>query len=143
MEDRDFIPLLDLKQRYGAPVQHYIALVESFIVNGSRVRTPRPIYAMIDTGSSGLYITENMYYDLQREARGWRSAEVAFTTKQGNRISMKAARPNPLFLCLPASFPWLPEESAYLIVVGIAFLENTVLTLDADESKMLLEVPAS
>ena len=73
--------MVDLRHAYNAPVQQFVGKVERFFVNGQLVRTSTPIYAMIDTGTTGLYIVESMFYDLQRQAKGFKSAEV-----RGHRV---------------------------------------------------------
>eukprot|EP00241_Pyramimonas_parkeae_P007081 CAMPEP_0114236328 /NCGR_PEP_ID=MMETSP0058-20121206/6782_1 /TAXON_ID=36894 /ORGANISM="Pyramimonas parkeae, CCMP726" /LENGTH=311 /DNA_ID=CAMNT_0001348263 /DNA_START=267 /DNA_END=1202 /DNA_ORIENTATION=- len=133
----DFVPLVDLRTQFRAPVQHYVVLLQNLVVNDRLVRTSEPIYAMIDTGASGCFITENMFYPLQRQARGWRSMEVDITTYRGETVTLSARRPDPLFLVLPATYPWLPSD-ANLIVLGLSFLRNSKITLDLLQSKMLL-----
>ena len=92
---------------------------------------------MIDTGASGVFISEDFFYDLQQSARGWRSMEVDLATHGGKSITLSSKRPDPLFICLPASFPWLPAQ-ANLIVLGVSFLQNRSITIDTKLSKLMV-----
>jgi hypothetical protein len=135
----DTVPLVDLRSM-GAPSQQYVARVKSLLVNGQLVRSGLPIYAMIDSGSTGLYMTESLFYPLQRESRGFRSCTVEFETGSGSLTSLTASRASPLFLCFPTRFPWFDEQAGYLLVVGMAFLDDAAVTIDMDRSEMLVEL---
>jgi hypothetical protein len=75
---------------------------------------------------------------LVTQAKGWRSLEMDMRTAAGETVTVSSGRPDPYFLVLPASFPWLPAD-ANLIVIGCAFLAGTVTTIDILESKLVLE----
>jgi hypothetical protein len=120
----------------GAPSQQYVARVRSLSVNGQSVNAALPIYAMIDSGSTGLFMTHNLFYPLQEEAHGWRSAAVEFECSDGGRCQLTADRSSPLFLCFPTRFPWFDETRGYLVVLGMAFLQDTSLAIDMDASLM-------
>jgi hypothetical protein len=141
----DTIPLVDIRQLFNAPVQQFVGKVKSFYINDRLVRTGgsnQPIYAMIDTGTTGLFVVENMFYPLQKESKGWRSAEVDFETSSGKIVTLRASRPSPLFLVFPTKFDWLPPD-ANLIILGVAFLQDSVLTIDTQTNRFALDVPAA
>jgi len=131
------IPLLDLRASMGAPSQQYVAPVARLSINGQPLDTADlPIYAMVDSGSSGLFMTHNLFYPLIEEARGWRSAAVEFECSDGARCTLSADRSNPQFLCFPTRFPWFDESRGFLIVLGMAFLQDTAITVDTDTNLM-------
>jgi len=138
----DKISFVDFRYKFNAPVQHYICEIENLLINDQLVRTSKKIYGMIDTGASGVYVSEKVFYELQSQARGWRSMELDVKTSKGNLKSLRASRPDPLFVVLPGKFPWLPPDSI-LIVIGIVFLQQCKVTLDVDKSTMVLDVPAT
>ena len=130
------IPLLDMR-RWGALAQQYIARVRRLTVNGEVVRTSKPIFAMVDSGSTGLFMTERLFYPLQEEARGWRSCEVELEARGGLVCRLSAGRSSPLFVCLPTRFPWLDDiGKGHLLVLGMAFLEGRSVSVDMDRSLM-------
>ena len=130
------IPLLDMR-RWGALAQQYIARVRRLTVNGEIVRSSKPIFAMVDSGSTGMFMTERLFYPLQEEARGWRSCEVELEARGGLICRLSAGRPSPLFVCLPTKFPWLDDiGKGHLLVLGMAFLEGRSVSVDMDRSLM-------
>ena len=40
------LPMVDLRDKLGAPVYHYAVLVEELWINGGKVRADRPIYVV-------------------------------------------------------------------------------------------------
>ena len=139
----DWAPLVDLR-RLGAPSQQYVVQLSAVYVNGRRLTAllpdgrPAPLYGMLDSGSTGLFVSERLFYSLQREAGGWRSCDVEFQTVSGVTQRLSAARPDPQFLAFATDFPWLAEEEGYMFVLGMAFLEGTSMAVDMQESRLLL-----
>ena len=139
----DWAPLVDLR-RLGAPSQQYVVQLSAVYVNGRRLTAllpdgrPAPLYGMLDSGSTGLFVSERLFYSLQREAGGWRSCDVEFQTVSGVTQRLSAARPDPQFLAFATDFPWLAEEEGYMFVLGMAFLEGTSMAVDMEESRLLL-----
>jgi hypothetical protein len=93
------------------------------------------ITSLIFTGASGVFINDEFYYELQSMTRGWRSMEVDLATQGGGVMTLKAGRPDPLFLCLPARIQWIPP-TANLIIVGLAFLQTQRVVIDTQLNKL-------
>eukprot|EP00466_Bigelowiella_natans_P008703 jgi/Bigna1/82880/fgenesh1_pg.98_\ len=131
----DAIKVYDAR-RIGSPVKHYITRVENLVINGEKIRSDLPIYAMVDTGTTGLYISDEFFYNILRRSKGFRNCRVDVKTERHNLQSLSASRPNPHFLVFPVKFPWLDESKAHLIVLGLAFLENGEITFDVDDGRI-------
>ena len=130
------IKFVDLR-KYGSPVQHYAARVKSLLLDGELVRLDKPTYAILDTGCSGLLLSESMY------ARGIvsrtpRSAVVEF--KNGLELIGGGRKANSSFLALPFQVPWFgdrgiqrPEtQPIHVMSLGLAFFNSSALTVDTD-----------
>uniref|UniRef100_A0A7S1NV54 Peptidase A1 domain-containing protein n=1 Tax=Eutreptiella gymnastica TaxID=73025 RepID=A0A7S1NV54_9EUGL len=135
---RNAVPLVDLRTFWKAPVQQYVCRLDGMVVNGQAVRAPGPIFAIIDTGSTGMFINEEFFFPLQRQARGFSSIDVSIRTADDQLIKLSASRADPQFLVLPTSFPWLPRDGTYLLVLGLCFFRQHALTIDMLSSLMVL-----
>eukprot|EP00472_Partenskyella_glossopodia_P010356 CAMPEP_0197516380 /NCGR_PEP_ID=MMETSP1318-20131121/1277_1 /TAXON_ID=552666 /ORGANISM="Partenskyella glossopodia, Strain RCC365" /LENGTH=382 /DNA_ID=CAMNT_0043065097 /DNA_START=152 /DNA_END=1300 /DNA_ORIENTATION=- len=131
----DAVPIVDTR-KMGAPVRHYVVRVGNLNVNGRTVSSSKPIYAMIDSGTTGMYISDGLFYPVLRDFRGFRECEVDLLTEKGNSKTLKASRPDPQFLVFPVNFPWLDESKAHLIVLGLAFMDRYEVTFDVDEGRI-------
>ena len=60
----DAIRLLDLRRR-GAPVEVYGCTVQRLVVNGNALELDRPCIAVIDTGTTGLSVSESLFCNAQ------------------------------------------------------------------------------
>lgn len=132
------IPLMDFRHT-GALAQQYIARVRNLQVNGRDVRASKPIYAMLDSGSSGMFMSDELFYPVQEETRGWRTCEVALAGRGGQSYTLSAGRSSPLFLCFPTRFPWFHSTDGYLVILGMAFLTGHAMTVDMDASLMQID----
>jgi len=56
----DALKLLDLRSR-GAPVAAYAVKVQRLVVNGEVIKASRPIVAIIDTGTTGISISDDLF----------------------------------------------------------------------------------
>ena len=93
---------------------------------------------MLDSGSTGLYVSERIFYSLQREAGGWKSCDVEFSTASGGVCRLSASRASPKFMAFATDFPWLEEEEGHMFVLGTCFLEGTSMVVDAELSRVLI-----
>mmetsp|Transcript_1039 Transcript_1039/g.1469 ORF Transcript_1039/g.1469 Transcript_1039/m.1469 type:complete len:154 (+) Transcript_1039:98-559(+) len=134
----DAVKIFDVRN-LGAPVKHYIVPVRNLVVNGKSIKSELPILAMVDTGTTGLYISDKLFYKILPESKGFRSCEINIPTEQGNLATLTASRPDPHFLVFPVSFPWLNESKAHMIVVGLAFLDKKQVTFDLDEGRIAFD----
>ena len=56
----DAVPLVDLR-KLGSPLAQYACRVERLVVNRRQVDLQRPCYAVVDTGTTGLVISDSLY----------------------------------------------------------------------------------
>jgi len=114
----------------GDPVQHYAARATAITCAGHIVGAARPTYVIFDTGTTGLSLSRDLYEAAFEVAGGkspWSNVRVCFTTNDG-RVQELGAR-NPI--TLPVDVPWRDfAERCSLVVVGLSFLEGSVLTID-------------
>ena len=143
MDSEDWIPLVrDLKKKYGAPVVHYTIKASSFIVNGLPllINKKKPLYVIIDTGVSGMVVSQELFDGRYLQARKnrekslWGTVEVSFLTNSGKPISLNATK--PITTPLGKATPWKGFKGN-LIVMGLAFLEGFATTVDVDDGKVL------
>jgi len=136
---RDSIPLVNLRDVFGCTVQHYVCMIHDLTINGKEIRPPQPIYGLIDTGCTGMLVNSSYYFPLRSEAGGFSSLALTLRTAAGRSVSLTASRRDPRFLVLPATFPWLPAD-ACLMVIGMAFLQQKVVTIDTVGSRMTIDL---
>uniref|UniRef100_A0A061S7T2 Uncharacterized protein n=1 Tax=Tetraselmis sp. GSL018 TaxID=582737 RepID=A0A061S7T2_9CHLO len=97
---RPAIPIADMR-RLGAPSQQYVARVRRLHINGRPVLTDRPVYAMLDSGSTGLFVTDTLFYEILMMIESWHSCRVELAARDGTCQALAASRSSPLFMCLP------------------------------------------
>lgn len=101
----------------------------------------RPIYAIIDTGVTGMVLDRELFnkrYAIarqRREANLWGRVTVSFRTHQRKTIELTANSPvtTPI-----AEIPW-KNFKGHLVVIGLAFLEGCSLNVDIDEDRLWIE----
>eukprot|EP00747_Dinoflagellata_sp_TGD_P004229 gnl/TRDRNA2_/TRDRNA2_110911_c1_seq1.p1 gnl/TRDRNA2_/TRDRNA2_110911_c1~~gnl/TRDRNA2_/TRDRNA2_110911_c1_seq1.p1 ORF type:complete len:394 (-),score=45.18 gnl/TRDRNA2_/TRDRNA2_110911_c1_seq1:62-1075(-) len=128
----------------GAPVFHYAVKVQQLFVNGQLfTAADRPIYAVFDSGTSGLMVNRDLF-DAAEFELGVLEVEMRFKAEDGSKVVVSSSRRicknKCLFLCLPIDIPWagVPQK-AHVIFVGVAFLLNQgKITIDADAGRLLL-----
>ena len=142
IENDNCIPLVrDLNRRYNAPVVHYTAKAAAFVVNGLPLRldTRMPTYVIFDTGLSGMAVSEELFDGRNLQARKnkekslWGEVLIAFETTDGSLLELSAK--NPITTPLGQSTQWT-RFKGNLIVIGLAFLDNTVMIIDIDDRKL-------
>merc|ERR1719491_649250 len=137
IDDLGYIPLVsDLNLKYKDPVGHYTAIAEKILVNGSPLQPVRfrnkPTYVIFDTGVTGMVVSQELFKERyivarnNREKSVWPSVEIFFRTKMGTSVSLQAS--NPITTPLGEK-PW-PNFNANLIVMGLAFLDDHIITID-------------
>lgn len=138
----DYIPLVrDLNHRYKAPVVHYTAKAAGFIVNGLPLKLDdrTPTYVIVDTGLSGMAVSDELYQGRNLQARKnrekslWGEVSVSFQTKAGDEVQLSARK--PITTPLGEDKPWT-KFKGNLIVLGLAFLDGTSITIDIDDNKL-------
>ena len=107
------LKLLDLRAR-GAPVAAYAVRVQRLLVNGVQIATRRPIVAVIDTGTTGISVSDELFDSGQLPAQ-WREARIELgPTEQGSSVvaleaSVRKRRP-PSPGVPPSPVPLTAEE---------------------------------
>jgi len=142
IQNDDYIPLVrDLNRRYKAPVVHYTVQAASFIVNGLPLylNKNKPTYVIFDTGLSGMSVSDELFEGRNLQARKnrekslWGNVSVAFETQAGNMVELTATK--PITTPLGRETPWT-RYKGNVIVLGLAFLDNNAMTIDADDDKL-------
>ena len=142
----DYIQLTsDLRRRYGDPVSHYTVKVKEMMVNGCPLSgSGKPIYAIIDTGVTGMVISQELFterYALRRkrkERNMWGDVKISFRTARGGTLSLTAAK--PITTVFRPELVWKRfQNHAHVIVLGLALLDDNKLTIDIDKEKMWIE----
>jgi len=123
----DALKLLDLRSR-GAPVAAYAVKVQRLVVNGEVVKAPRSIVAIIDSGTTGISISDDLFDSGLLPAQ-WRNARIELgPTERGSTVALEASirkkrppspgvppSPVPLsseeydefpLVCTPVRVPW-------------------------------------
>ena len=117
----DALRMLDLRLA-GAPVSNYAVRVARLVVNGEVVRLSRPLVAVIDTGTTGASISDDLF-DSGLLPPQWREARLEFATESGAGVVAieasvrKRRKPSPgvPMLDLPLS---APEYDEFPLVVS-------------------------
>jgi len=146
INDLRYVPLVtDLNRRYKDPVGHYTAIADKILVNGIPLQPTKfrnkPTYVIFDTGVSGMVVSQELFDERYTVARNnrekslWGSVEIVFHTKGGDLVSLRAVKPitTPL-----GEKPW-PGFNANLIVMGLAFLDDHIITIDIDDQKLQID----
>ena len=89
----DGVPLVDLRP-LGAPVAQYACAVHKLLVNGKEVAMSRPCVAVLDTGTSGLVVSDSLYDtdELPMPGAAMKTVEVQLLSERGSVRSLKASR---------------------------------------------------
>ena len=135
----DALKLLDLRSR-GAPVAAYAVKVQRLVVNGAVVKAPRTIVAIIDTGTTGISISDDLF-DSGLLPTQWRDARIELgPTERGSTVALEASirkkrppspgvPPSPVppsseeydefpLVCTPVRVPWFAPGFARDSVCG-------------------------
>jgi hypothetical protein len=154
----DFIPLVDLRA-YGAPVSPYTVLVHRLIVNGEPVALGRPTLAVLDTGTTGLVISDTLYDtdELPLPGAAIRSVAVDVISRRGqiSQLSASTRPPRPRghprpggvaesslppfpFIVTPVHLPWFDERRGRRHAGASRSSSTTTSDVDAARSPHVL-----
>lgn len=140
--DEDYIPLsTDLYKKYKAPVLHYTAKADSFVINNLplRLEDRLPTYVIFDTGVTGMVVSEELFDGRYLQARKnkekslWGHVIVAFLTRSGKQVRLSATKPVTTPLGKDNPFR---RFKGNLIVLGLAFLDGQAMTIDIPQRKL-------
>jgi hypothetical protein len=148
----DYIPLTNvLRRRYGDPVSHYTARAKSVHVNGypllgggiGRGSRSNPILVIFDTGVTGMVVSRNLFneqYVIARQRKQktlFGNVTLTFATAGGGDSVQTLSAVKPLTTPFDPETTWkrFPKDS-HLIIVGLAFLNDRVVTVDIDKERL-------
>ena len=158
-EAQNAVNLLDLR-RDGDPVRHYTALIKELYINGMRIGKNKQLYAVFDTGTSGCVLQDDLFND-EGTPNPPREIKVVLESNEGNDVVLSASarsRKN-IFVVTASDINWFKYErgectrrsnnltckkvankndTPWVVVLGCAFLEDKIVTIDADQNKLLL-----
>ena len=155
----DTVDLLDLRKD-GDPVRHYTALIKELYINGKRIGEKKTLYAVFDTGTSGCVLQDELFND-EDTPNPPREIEVILESNQGNNVRLFASARNrgSVFVVTASDINWFKYERGacvrrsnkttcrkrmsmrdmpWVVVLGSAFLDNKIMTIDADQNKLLI-----
>ncbi len=161
----DAVPLIDLRA-YGAPVEPYAARVSRLVVNGETVRLRRPCLCVLDTGTTGLTMSDSLLGngfggtdELPLPGAAIKHVDVFLETESGREVSLGAdyrrGAEFPLVVTT-ARLPWFDEDALgrlgrkgnqdidwrnppHVIFAGLSFLDRQRLTIDVDARRLALK----
>mmetsp|Transcript_23487 Transcript_23487/g.55480 ORF Transcript_23487/g.55480 Transcript_23487/m.55480 type:complete len:420 (-) Transcript_23487:448-1707(-) len=149
-QDVPGIPLVrDLNQRFGDPTIHYCAVADKICVNDNVLASStrkEKLYVIFDTGCSGLQLSPALFDERYATARAnkekslFGTVDITFQTAEGNPLTLSSKK--PLTTPLGSNRPWGKRINGYLLVVGLAFLEDKLLTVDICKEKIYLKTNA-
>lgn len=144
-----YIPMTNLlRRRYGDPVGHYTARANSISVNGyPLLEKSSSIFVIFDTGVTGMIVSRELFNEHYANARRLKqkslfgNVTLTFDTLGGG--SAEAEKAATLTAIKPIATPFDPEKqwkrfpkSSHIIVLGLAFLEDRVMTVDIDRERI-------
>ena len=92
----DAIPLVDLRP-LGAPVASYAVRVDKLRANGEELPLRRPVVAVIDTGTTGLVLSDSLYdsdeFPLPVARQSWIERAAFCAKRVGSNALLHARRP--------------------------------------------------
>ena len=100
--------MVDLRP-LGSPVFHYAVAVEELWINGSRHKTDVPIYVVFDSGTTGMLVDRDLFYNSDLSL-GTFECHMKMRGEDGSRVqigsSLRTCTSRCLFLTLPIDVPW-------------------------------------
>ena len=118
----DALKVLDLRAA-GAPVAGYALRVARLVVNGEAVRLDKPLVAIIDTGTTGASVSDELF-ESGLVPQQWRTARLEFNTPRGTLCALEASvkrrrPPAPAIPPPPADLPLdAPEYSEFPLIIS-------------------------
>ena len=158
------VPIVDLRPRpVNAPDLKYAARVERVLINGRVLPLDAPAVAIIDTGTTGLTLSEELYearpelyaeraasvrIELQDEQGGLQALEASVRRRRPDAagipsVDVDLASPEfdefPLVVSsVPIRWGTGKRGTPYVLFVGLAFLWQRQVTIDVDARRMMV-----
>lgn len=137
-------PLVDLRP-YGDPVQHYACVASEVVSNNRALETGgKKVYVIFDTGTTGFTMSRELYEEelsatanrprRKEDKHPWADVRVRFPAEDGSILEVRASDP----ITTPVDVPW-PSFDAHLLIVGLSFLEGSVLTIDNASKRLSVD----
>jgi hypothetical protein len=124
----DALRLVDLRNA-GAPIANYAVKVSRLLVNGQPITLSRPLVAVIDTGTTGISVSDELL-DSGVLPSQWRDARLEMRTERGETCALEASvrkrrkpSPNVPTLDLPLSAPEYDEFPLVVSPVHVPWFE--------------------
>jgi len=160
-EGDDAVPLVDLRP-LGAPVEPYACRVAALRINGVAVALDRPTVAVLDTGTTGLTLSDTLVGSLADDRlAAVKTVDVDVETERGRTVRFSAARrvgaEFPL-ITTSCALPWFSGgggrgdgvrrigrgaggaasdgEAPHVLFLGLAFLDGARLTIDVEARRL-------
>lgn len=147
-----YIPMTNiLRRRYGDPVGHYTARAKSVIVNEfPLLESSSNIFVIFDTGVTGMIVSRGLFNEQYANARKRKQKSLfGNVTLTFDSVPISPSRDSAptttasLTAIKPIATPFDPEnqwrrfpKSSHIIVLGLAFLEDRILTVDIDKERI-------
>lgn len=152
----DAVPIVDLRPR--APDLKYACKVSNLLINGRPVKLDAPTVAIVDTGTTGLTVSEQLFDRLTAQPVG--AVRIELKTESGGVCALEASvrrrRSAPTGipsvdanLAAPEfdEFPLIVSQvpirwgtgrggTPYVLFVGLAFLWQRQVTIDIDRRRL-------
>ena len=142
----EMLPMVDLRP-LGAPAFEYACKVERLVVNGYDVEPERPIFAIFDTGTTGMLVSSRLWEESLLQL-GVAQCAIELATVDGQKLvvaaSTRSCRRDCLLVATPIDVLWQPPTDEIgpegppqfdVIFVGLAFLTSRgYLTVDMDRN---------
>ena len=131
------IPLVRDLKRFGDPTIHYCSVADKIFVNDNLLASStrnEKLYVIFDTGCSGLQLSPALFDQRYAEARAnkeknlFGKVDITFKAADGNPVKLSSKR--PLTTPLGSDRPWGKRINGYLVIVGLAFLDGQMMTVD-------------
>eukprot|EP00746_Dinoflagellata_sp_MGD_P021879 gnl/MRDRNA2_/MRDRNA2_151092_c0_seq1.p1 gnl/MRDRNA2_/MRDRNA2_151092_c0~~gnl/MRDRNA2_/MRDRNA2_151092_c0_seq1.p1 ORF type:complete len:516 (+),score=63.58 gnl/MRDRNA2_/MRDRNA2_151092_c0_seq1:13-1560(+) len=142
------LKMVDLRP-LGAPVFHYAVEVQQLWVNQQPYSATKKIYAVFDSGTTGMLIDRDLYnradfdmgaFECHMSFKAEDRSEVIVGTSIQTCAKDRIHRKECLFLCFPLDIPWegVPKD-AHIIFVGLAAMFNQGnITIDTNARTLKL-----
>lgn len=126
------MPLVDLRP-LGAPVAPYACKVDRLLVNGVVVPLSRTTVAVLDTGTTGMVISDSLYgsEELPLPGAAMRQVEVQVRTERGKlvRFAASSRRKEPTVLTSVGGQPSYPDFPLIITPVALGWFSPQMDTL--------------
>lgn len=137
----DAVPLVDLRP-LGAPVANYAVRVHRLIANGAVVPLDRECVAIVDTGTTGMVVSDTLLDTdaMPLPGAAVRNVQVEVLTERGRVVTLSAARPRRSLEDIereqePYSPPRVENFPLIVVPVSLRWFDNQERLIAAKEAR--------